>query len=129
MFSNFSWKVLKIVLHFFQFLENISPFSGSIDTPILTSGDICPRFQNGGRFPHLCPWLPTHNIFLRFTSGATPAELLASSMAAEPFHTRTFVQALVRLESMIKDISIIKLYTLGTHVAVLLGKGTVLHFG
>ena len=130
MFSNFSWKILKIVLHFFSnFWRTSVHFLGPLIPLFWTSGDICPRFQNRGGFPHLYPQLPTHNIFLRFTSGATPAELLASSMAAEPFHARTFLQALVGLESMIKDISCTKLYALGTHVPVLLGKGKVLHFG
>ena len=43
--------------------------------------------------------LPACNRFLRVTSGVTPADLLAASMAAKPFHTRTCVQALVGLES------------------------------
>ena len=39
-----------------------------------TSGDVCPGFQSQAGF-------------LRFTSGATPADLLAVKMAAEPFRS------------------------------------------
>ena len=53
--------------------------------------------------PRLYASLPTGNVFLRFTSGVTPVDLLAASMAAEPFdpHTCTCVQALVGLEPSI----------------------------
>ena len=34
---------------------------------------------------HLCALSPVCNELLRFTSGATPADLLATSMVAEPF--------------------------------------------
>ena len=46
-----------------------------------TSGDICPGFQSQCGFYNLC------NRFLRFTSGATPADLLAASMVTEPFRS------------------------------------------
>ena len=51
------------------------------------------------RIPCFRASLPAYKRFLRVTSGATPADLLAASMAAKPFHTRTCVQALVGLES------------------------------
>ena len=51
------------------------------------------------RIPCFRASLPAYKRFLRFTSGATPADLLAASVAAEPFHTRTCVQALAGLES------------------------------
>ena len=38
---------------------------------------------------------PTCNGFFRFTSGATPADLLVASMAAKPFDSHTYIQALV----------------------------------
>ena len=66
-----------------------------------TSGDICPGFQSQAGFPCLYALLPVCNRFLRFTSGATPYDLLVASMAAKPFHAHTCVQALVRLESRI----------------------------
>ena len=55
-------------------------------------------------FPHLCASSPVQNGLLRFASGAAPGDLLAASVAAQPFHpcTCTCVQALVRLESRIK---------------------------
>ena len=36
---------------------------------------------------------PVHNRFLRFTSVATPADLLVASMAVEPFYPFTCIQA------------------------------------
>ena len=50
-----------------------------------TSGDVCPVFQSQGGFPHLHAFLPVYNRFLRFTSGATPADCIEVSMAADPF--------------------------------------------
>ena len=50
-----------------------------------TSGDVCPKFQSQGRLVHLCALSPACNGFLRFNSGATPADLLAASMVTEPF--------------------------------------------
>ena len=47
-----------------------------------TSGDICPGFQSQGEPLALCAPSPVHNGFLRFTSGATPADLLRASIAA-----------------------------------------------
>ena len=41
-----------------------------------TSGDVCPGFQSQGGFPQLCASSPAHNIFLRFTSGVTPADCI-----------------------------------------------------
>ena len=59
-----------------------------------TSWDFYPGFQSQNKFPHVGALSPTHNRFLRFTSGATPADHLAASMVAEPFHLNTCVQAL-----------------------------------
>ena len=46
--------------------------------------------------------LPACNQFLTFTSGVTPADLLVASMAVEPFHPHTCIQALVGPKSSIK---------------------------
>ena len=50
-----------------------------------TSGDVYPRFQSQVGLAHLCDLLPVCNGFIRFSSGVTPADLLAGSMAVEPF--------------------------------------------
>ena len=44
-----------------------------------TSGDVCPGFQSQGGFSCLCASLPAHNRFLRFTSGATPADCICDA--------------------------------------------------
>ena len=64
-------------------MEDISPFLHLF----WTSGDVCPRYQSQGGSPCLCALLPTYNGILRFTSGATPADLLAASLTAEPFRS------------------------------------------
>ena len=50
-----------------------------------TPGDICPGFQSQSGSPFLHALLNAHNKILRFTSGATPADLLAPTIAAELF--------------------------------------------
>ena len=45
--------------------------------------DFFPGFKSQGGFPHLCALSPACNGILRFTSGATPADLLLASMAAK----------------------------------------------
>ena len=57
-------------------------FVGPLTPQFCTSGDVCPGFQSQGGFPHLRVSLPVHNRFLRFTSGATPTDLLVAGMAA-----------------------------------------------
>ena len=56
---------------------------------------ICPGFQS--QVASLACML-CRDGFLRFTSGVTPANLLAASMAAEPFLSTYFFQALVGVE-------------------------------
>ena len=84
------------------FLET---FGGFTHTPVFwTPGNVYPVFQSQGGFPCLCASWLAHNIFFRFTSSATPTDLLATSMAVESFHphTCTCIQTLVGLESGIK---------------------------
>ena len=52
-------------------------FVGPLIPLFWTSGDICPRFQNRSGSSPVC------NVFLRFRSGARPADPLMASMAAE----------------------------------------------
>ena len=54
-------------------MEDMSPFCGATDTPVL---DFWPVFQSQGRFSCLCAFSPVYNRFLRFISGATPADPL-----------------------------------------------------
>ena len=51
-----------------------------------TSGDVSPGFQSQGALS------PATNEFLRFTSGATPADCIEVSMAAEPFRSTYLVE-------------------------------------
>ena len=83
----------------------MSPFCGLLIPLFWTSGNICPGFQSQGRSLRLHTSSPAHNGFLRFTSGVTPADLLAASMAAKLFHPQTCIQALVRLKSRIKRVT------------------------
>ena len=46
-----------------------------------TYGDVHPGFQSKVGSPHLCDLLHAFDGFPRFTSDATPADLLAASMA------------------------------------------------
>ena len=64
----------------------MSPFLGPLITLFWPSGDFCPRFQS-----RLLALSPACNRILRFTSGATPADLLGASMAAESFSS-TYLQ-------------------------------------
>ena len=48
-----------------------------------TSGDVYPGFQT-----HSHALSCASNRILRFTSGATPADLLVTSMVAKPFSSR-----------------------------------------
>ena len=58
---------------FFNLLEDISPFHAATDTPLWTSGNVCPRFQSQG------------GVILRFTPDATPVDCTEVRMTAEPF--------------------------------------------
>ena len=69
---HFYYFLVGFYVHFifsFNFLEDISPFVGPL---FWTSSDVCPGFL-------ACA------LFFRFTCGATPADCIEVSMAAEPF--------------------------------------------
>ena len=70
---------------FENFLEDIPfKFVWPLMPLFWTSGDACPGFESQGGSPHLLASLPVCNGFLRFTPGATPADLLAARMAGKP---------------------------------------------
>ena len=68
---------------------------GPLVPKFLTPGDVCPGFKSHSGFPHLGPLSPVCKGILKFTSGMTPADFLAASMAADPFHPHTCEQALM----------------------------------
>ena len=77
----------KCFKHFKCFLWDLWYFSfGLLVTSVL-------GFQSQGRFPCLHDSPPVSNRFLIFTSGATYADLLAASIAAEPFHQRLIIHS------------------------------------
>ena len=87
-------KVLKEICTFFwlispdflnRFLVDIRPFLGPLMPPFWTSSDFFSWFQsqNGQPYSHLAETLCVTDS-LRFASGATTADLLTASMAAEP---------------------------------------------
>ena len=49
------------------------------NTPFWTFGEVCLGFQCQGGFPGLRVLSPTCNLYLRFASGAKPADLLAAT--------------------------------------------------
>ena len=71
-----------------NYFEDSSPFYGAIDTPVLDFWSRLPWISKQGRSMCLHVSSTTRNRILRFTSGATPAELLAASIATEPFSSR-----------------------------------------
>ena len=77
---------------FKNFFEDISPFHGATDTPVL---DFCPGFQSQGG--SLVCFLAC--VILRFTSGATPADCIEVSLAAKPFGS-TYLQ--MCLQTLVK---------------------------
>ena len=88
----------------------IKHFVGSLIPLFWTSGDVWLGFQNQSRYPHLHVSFPAHDRFLRFTSGATPSNLLASSIAADPFLISYFLHLQIvnhiskHLETKVKDV-------------------------
>ena len=66
-------------------------FVGSLIPLFWTSGDVWPRISKAGWIPHLHALSPVCNGFLRFSSGATPADVLSASMVAMPFQS-TYLQ-------------------------------------
>ena len=72
-------------LFLLKYLEDISPFCGSLIPLFWTSGDVCPGFQSQCGSSHFHASSPAHNGILRLPSAATPADLFVDSMAAETF--------------------------------------------
>ena len=69
--------------------EYVCPSSGATDTLFSTSGDVSKA--RAGSF--ICTWWKCIcYTFLRFTSGATPADVLVTSMAAK-LVSSTYLQA------------------------------------
>ena len=95
------WFTLHCISFLFKkkhFLKEISSLCGPLIPLVWTSGVICPVFQSQGWSPRLHIPLSACNRLLRFTSGVTPADFLAATMAAESLsmhvlynvsHTRT----------------------------------------
>ena len=71
-----------IVIFKKKVLEDTRPFCGTWIPLFWTSGDFW--VSKPGWICHLRVSPPACNGFLRFTSGATPADLLAATMTAEP---------------------------------------------
>ena len=97
-----SWMNIRFFF-LFKFLEDISPFRGATDTPGLDFWWHLPWVSKPGWIPHLHALLPARNEFLRFSSGATPADCIQVSMAAEPFwsiYLQTCPQALVEVRGL-----------------------------
>ena len=69
-------------LSVFKFLEDINPFRGATDIPVLDFWWCLPWVSKPGWIPFVC-FLAC--MILRFTSGAMPADCIEVSMAAEPF--------------------------------------------
>ena len=59
-------------------MEDIGLFCGPLIPLFWTSDDVGPEFQSQRGYPHLHALLPVCNGILRFTSGVTPADLLAA---------------------------------------------------
>ena len=68
----------------FQFLEDVCPFSGATDTPVLDPWHCLPWVSKSGWIPSFCAFHGVCNGFLRFTSSVTPTDLLMASTAAKP---------------------------------------------
>ena len=65
-----------------KFLEDMSPFCGATDTPVLDFWWRLPWVSKPGWIPCLRALSPVCHEFLRFTSGVTPADCIEVSMAA-----------------------------------------------
>ena len=73
------------VNRFFLIFGGHSLFCGDTDSLFWTSGDICPRLRSQVDCLACMLLSPVCNRILQFSSGVTPGDLLAVSMAAEPF--------------------------------------------
>ena len=70
-----------LIQFFFNFWKTPVLFMWPLIPMFRISGGVCPGFQSQRGSPRLCALSPAHIGILRFTSGATPADLLAASMA------------------------------------------------
>ena len=70
---------------FKKFWEDISPFCGATHTPALNFRWHLPWVSKPGWISQICALSSAWNGFLRFTSVATPADLLAATMVSKPF--------------------------------------------
>ena len=78
--QNYSWCpkliIAGIFLNFLNFFEDMSPFCGATDTPVLDFWWCLPWVSKPGWIPRLRALSPACQEFLRFTSGATPADCI-----------------------------------------------------
>ena len=86
-------QVLTTLVFFWKIFEDLSPFRGPTDIPVL---DFWWHLLWISKSEGAALFMLDRGIHvtrsLRFTSGATPANLLVASMAAEPFFS-TYLQA------------------------------------
>ena len=75
-------------------------FCGDTITPVLDFWWRRPGVSKPGWIPHLHAFLPACNGFFRFTSGATPADILTASMSVG--HIRHMHVAEVRCQDLIE---------------------------
>ena len=109
-------------------LEAISPFCESTDTPLLDFWWHPAWVSKPGWIPWLCASSPEFNEFLSFTFGVTPADLLTTSMAAEPFYWSTYLHVCTRIggsraQLLVSGTVVQKSYRATEHLYILL-----LHF-
>ena len=76
---------INTILFFLKFFGGHESFCGATDTPVLDFWWCLPWVSKPGWIPHLRALSPVCHEFLRFTSGATPADCIAWQPAA--FHT------------------------------------------
>ena len=67
-------KIVKNPFFLKKYLEDVSPFRGATDTPVLDFWSRLLWVSKPGWIPRLHALSPACNEFLRFTSGATPAD-------------------------------------------------------
>ena len=81
------WAHMILETFSFKKMEDISPFCGAIDTPILDFWWHLPWVSKSKWIPFLHASSPMCNGILRFTFDVITADLLAASMAAKSFQS------------------------------------------